>query len=52
MCYQPILVDLDCCTNVKNKKVKYGCSCMYAEGKTVEQIDWIQLGWLIDWVLT
>jgi len=24
---------------------------MYAKGKTAEQMDWIQLGWLIAWVL-
>ena len=51
--FQPVFIDLDRNMTVSEKKVMYtdSHSCMYVEGMRAGHTDWIQLGWLIAWVL-
>lgn len=49
--HQPVFIDLDrsCFSNTRLEP--YGSSCMYNQGIQAGDNDWIQLGWLIAWVL-
>ena len=52
--FQPILIDFDRAMSTSRafEEVPYGESCMYPEWVELpEKFDWIQLGWVIAWVL-
>lgn len=52
--FEPVLIDLD-----RSTSIFFPClgrflfceSCMYPEDKSIEQIDWVQVGWLVAWVV-
>ena len=49
--FRPILVDLDRSVLIEDGADSYESSCMYRSGKTGNELDYIQLGWLIAWVV-
>ena len=52
--FKPVLIDLDRAVPAALKTLRFAyCeSCMYDAVLTGEQHDWLQLGWLVTWVLT
>ena len=52
--FKPVLIDLDRAVPAALKTLRFAfCeSCMYDALLTGEQHDWLQLGWLVTWVLT
>jgi len=54
--YKPVLIDLDRSLEVYRMPCnKYESSCMYRYrtdiAMSVQQVDWMQLGWLAAWVV-
>ena len=50
--YRPILIDFDRSMPLLSDIPDYGVSCMYPAGKLPpEKLDWIQVGWVLAWVL-
>ena len=51
--YQPVFIDMDRAMNVGAVKLPYTASrsCMYVKGRNAGRMDWVQLGWLIAWVV-
>ena len=46
---QPIFINLDQVCAINGSPVIYPDSCMYQEGFTATQMDWMQLGWVATW---
>ena len=52
--YKPVLIDLERTEVITMGFPPYlddAASCMYDEHKTIEENDWMQLGWMFAWVL-
>ena len=54
--YNPVLIDLDqSLPTTRDNVPEFGISCMYPhsrrEIKRPEQYDWVQLGWVMAWVI-
>ena len=49
--YEPVLIDLDRCSKSGKISSTYGASCMYPFADTGHKFDYMQLGWLVAWVL-
>lgn len=54
--FAPVLIDLDRCQSANDEGEVLPTSCMYilpesAHSKTMASYDWLQLGWMVIWVL-